>query len=65
MNQLNDKDYQDYILYKTDLLYSRILTPDALRLLCEGLDRDPIAIGEHILETYTKLCASGFFEKSR
>ena len=27
-----------------------ILTPDGLRVICEGLNRDPEAIGKHMLE---------------
>ena len=33
----------------------RILTPDGLRLICDGLNRDPEAIGKHFLEVLAKL----------
>ena len=33
----------------------RILTPDGLRVICEGLNRNPEAIGKHMLEVLARI----------
>ena len=36
-----------------------ILTPDGLRVICEGLNRDPEAIGKHMLEALARMQNKG------
>ena len=37
----------------------RILTPDGLRVICEGLNRDPVAIGKHMLKALARMQNKG------
>ena len=39
--------------------HGRFLTPDGLRVICEGLNRNPEAIGKHILETLAQMQSKG------
>ena len=34
MKQISNKEYEKYQQYQTDKLHGRILTPDALRVIC-------------------------------
>lgn len=54
MERLTKKQIEDYKQLCYDRDHGRILTPDGLRLVCEGLDRDPMKIGIHMLETLAK-----------
>ena len=48
MPTISKKEYEEYKSLCYDRDHGRILTPDGLRLICEGLNRDPEAIGKHI-----------------
>lgn len=54
MERLTKKQIEDYKQLCYDRDHGRILTPDGLRLSCEGLDRDPMKIGIQMLETLAK-----------
>ena len=45
MPTISKKEYEEYKSLCYDRDHGRILTPDGLRLICEGLNRDPEAIG--------------------
>ncbi len=55
MPTISKKEYEEYKSLCYDRDHGRILTPDGLRLICEGLNRDPEAIGKHMLETLAKM----------
>ena len=61
MKQISNKEYEKYQQYLTDKLFGRILTPDGLRVVCEGLDNDPEKIGIHMLEMLAKFKNEGLF----
>jgi len=54
MKRISNKEYAKYEQYQADKLHGRVLTPDGLRIICEGLDNDPEKIGRHFLETLAK-----------
>lgn len=54
MKQISDKEYKEYQKYLHDKNSGRILTPEVLRVICDGLDNNPEKIGLHFLETLTK-----------
>ncbi len=62
MKQISNKEYERYQKYQIDRLYGRILTPDALRLICAALDYDPEKIGKHMLEMLAKFRNDGIIE---
>ena len=62
MKQLSNKEYEKYQQYQTDKLHGRILTPDGLSVICEGLDNDPEKIGIYILEMPAKFRNEGLEE---
>ena len=41
MPTISKKEYEEYKSLCYDRDHGRILTPDGLRLICEGLNRDP------------------------
>lgn len=55
MPTITKKEYEEYKKLCYDRDHGRFLTPDGLRLLCEGLNRDPELIGKHMLETLEKM----------
>lgn len=61
MKTLTNKEYADYQMYLRDKNKGRILTPDGLRLLCEGEQHNPEEIGKRMLETYMKLKSEGVY----
>lgn len=54
MKKITDKEYIDYLAYKYAKVHGRIITPDALRLICEANNNDPTAIGKYILESLNR-----------
>ena len=50
MPTITKKELEDYRQLCRARNNGRILTPDGLRVICEGLNRDPEAIGKHMLE---------------
>lgn len=50
MPTISKKELEDYQQLCIDRNNGRILTPDGLRLVCEGLNKEPEAIGKHFLE---------------
>ena len=50
MPTISKKELEDYRQLCKARDNGRILTPDGLRVICEGLNRDPEAIGKHMLE---------------
>lgn len=55
MKQISNKEYEEFKKYQEDKIYGRILTPKALRVICESLQNDPEKIGIHMLEMMYKL----------
>ena len=62
MKQILNKEYEKYQQYQTNMLHGRILTPDGLRIICEGFDNDPEKIGIHMLEMLAKFRNEGIVE---
>lgn len=57
MPTISKKELEDYQQLCKDRNNGRILTPDGLRLVCEGLNKDPEAIGKHFLEVLARFQA--------
>ena len=57
MKQIPNKEYEKYQQYLSDKTNSRILTPEALRFICEANYYDAAAIGQHFLELLPTICA--------
>lgn len=57
MKQIPNKEYEKYQQYLSDKINSRILTPEALRFICEANHYDAAAIGLHFLELLPTICA--------
>lgn len=55
MPTITKKEFEEYRQMCDDKNKGRILTPDGLRLICDGLNRDPEAIGKHFLEMLAKM----------
>ena len=55
MPTISKKELEDYRQLCKARDNGRILTPDGLRVICEGLNRDPEAIGKHLLEVLTRI----------
>ena len=51
MKQISNKEYEKYQQYQTDKLYGRILTPDGLRVVCAGLDKNVTVSWKKIKKT--------------
>ena len=60
MKKITDKEYIEYQEYKRAKDHGRILTLDALRIICEANGNDPEAIGKDILKSLYK---NGIFPK--
>lgn len=58
MPTISKKELEDYQRLCKDRNNGRILTPDGLRLVCEGLNKDPEAIGKHFLEVLARFQAN-------
>ena len=41
MKQITNKEYEEFLKYKEDKLYGRLLTSDGLRLICAAENYDP------------------------
>lgn len=54
MKQISNKEYEEYQQYLRDKSSGRILTPEALRIVCAGLGNNPEKIGQHFLEVLHK-----------
>ena len=59
MPTITKKELEDYHQLCRDRSNGRILTPDGLRVVCEGLNRDPESIGKHFLEVLAKMQSDG------
>lgn len=59
MPTIAKKELEDYHQLCRDRNNGRILLPDGLRIICEGLNRDPEAIREHFLEVLAKMQSEG------
>ena len=55
MPTISKKELEDYRQLCKARDNGRILPPDGLRVICEGLNRDPAAIGKHLLEELTRI----------
>ncbi|MBQ1292382.1 MAG: cytochrome C [Lachnospiraceae bacterium] len=62
MKQISNKKYEMYQQYEKDKLYGRILSPNGLRVICAGLDNDPMKIGIHMLEMVEKFRREGLYD---
>lgn len=54
MPTISKKELKDYQQLCKDRNNGRILTPDGLRLVCEGLNKDPETVGKHFLEVLAR-----------
>lgn len=54
MPTISKKELEDYQKMCKVRNNGRILTPDGLRLVCGGLNKDPEAIGKHFLEVLAR-----------
>lgn len=59
MPTITKKELEDYKKMCYDRDHGRLLTPDGLRLICDGLNRDPEAVGKHFLEVLAKMQSAG------
>ena len=59
MPTISKKKLEDYRQLCKARDNGRILTPDGLRVICEGLNRDPEAIGKHMLEALARMQNKG------
>ena len=59
MPTISKKELEDYRQLCKVRDNGRILTPDGLRVICEGLNRDPEAIGKHMLEALARMQNKG------
>lgn len=55
MPTISKKEYEDYRKLCYDRDHGRILTSDGLRLICESYNKNPEAIGKHLLETLARI----------
>ena len=55
MPTISKKELEDYRQLCKARDNGRILTPDGLRVICEGLNRDTEAIGKHMLEVLARM----------
>lgn len=55
MPTISKKEMEDYRQLCKAKNNGRILTPDGLRIICESLNRDPEAIGKHMLEVLARM----------
>ena len=55
MPTISKKELEDYRQLCKARDNGRILTPDGLRFVCESLNRDPEAIGKHLLEVLAQM----------
>ena len=55
MPTISKKEYEEYkkLCYDRDL--RRFLTSDELRLICESYNKNPEAIGKHMLEALARI----------
>ena len=59
MPTISKKELEDYRQLCKSRDNGRILTPDGLRVICEGLNRNPEAIGKHMLEALARMQNKG------
>ena len=59
MPTISKKELENYRQLCKSRDNGRILTPDGLRVICEGLNRDPEAIGKHMLEALARMQNNG------
>ena len=55
MPTISKKELEDYRQLCKARDNGRILTPDGLRVICEDLNRNPEAIGKHMLEVLARI----------
>lgn len=55
MKKITNKEYERFQEYKHDLTYGRILTPQAIELICKANNYEPYKVGQQILEALPKL----------
>ncbi|MDD7772469.1 MAG: cytochrome C [Firmicutes bacterium] len=58
MPTISKKELKDYQQLCKDRNNGHILTPDGLRLVCEGLNKDPETVGKHFLEVLARFQAA-------
>lgn len=56
MKQLTNKEYDEYNKYKKAVFQGRIITPDGLRIICAAYNYDAEKIGQHFLESLSRIC---------
>lgn len=62
MKQLSNKEYEKYQQYQRDKLHGRLLTPDALRVICTGMNNDAEQIGVYMLNMVNQFKNEGLFD---
>lgn len=55
MPTITKKELEEHKQMCYDRDHGRIITVDGLRIICDGLNRDPEAIGKHFLEVLMKI----------
>lgn len=58
MKQITNKEYEEWLKYKSNVSRGRILTPDGLRTICSAYEYNPEKIGKHFLELLSKITAN-------
>lgn len=56
MKQITNKEYEEWLKYKSDSVNGRIQTPDGLRFICTANEYNPGEIGINFLELLPTIC---------
>ena len=63
MKQISDEEYAGFQKFQQDKINGRILTPEGLKVLCDGFERDPLTIGKYMLKMLTKFENEGRLDR--
>ena len=55
MKKITNKEYKEFEQYKLSCIYGKVLTPDALRMICIANNYDPTEIGKYFLDVLGKM----------
>ena len=58
-NYLTKEQQKEFEEFQLNKIYGRNLSPEGLKLVCEGLENNPEAIGKHFLEVLAKFRREG------
>ena len=62
MKLLSNEEYENYRKFKQDVILGRILTPEGLRVICDGFENNPEQIGIHMLEMLSRYEKDGRYD---